>query len=336
MTTKASHEDQPSKSGLSLERSDVLFFIDNGPVAQAAIHHAQKVASAFHGKVVVVQVLCKPTNLSGPIDPVDWSIKKQQTVNRLELLTKRAKDAAHPCSIELLEGQCIGQIKAFMEHRQGDIAASPRSRSDMGWHSSETAWGVLMSKSAAVLMIPDDAIIEPNTPYRRILVPLDGSSRAEAALPKAIFLARAESAELMLCYVAPDPGLTAFGAKDQEAERLHVLVKKRNEQAGKTYLAQIRKKLEQNGLKIAVRLSSDGDARRALIKIVSQEAVDFVVMATHGQSGHNDVPTGDVARFILDKADVPVLLLRYRNGREKNHSFGKVVSTGIRLPVGTD
>lgn len=336
MMTKASHEDESSKTGLTLEPSDVLFFIDSGPVAQAAIHHAQKVASAFHGKVVVVQVLCKPTNGNGPIDPVDWNIKKQQTVNRLELLTKGAKDAAHPCSIELLEGQCIGQIKAFMEHRQGDIAAAPRSRSDMGWHSSETAWGVLMSKSAAVLMIPDDAMIEPNTPYRRILVPLDGSSRAEAALPKAIVLARAESAELMLCYVAPDPGLTGFGTKDQEAERLHALVKKRNEQAGKTYLAQIKKKLEHSGLKIAVKLFSGGDARRALINVVSQEAVDFVVMATHGQSGHKDVPTGDVARFVLDKADVPVLLLRYRNGRDSNHTFGKVVSIGVRQPVGTD
>ncbi len=48
---------------------------------------------------------------------------------------QQVKDAAHPCSIELLEGQCIGLIKAFMEHRQRDIAASTRSRSDMGFRA---------------------------------------------------------------------------------------------------------------------------------------------------------------------------------------------------------
>ncbi|MDB9801654.1 universal stress protein [bacterium] len=185
-------------------------------------------------------------------------------------------------------------------------------------------------------MIPDDAKITPDVGYRRILLPLDGSSRAETALQKTITLARAEAAELILCYVIPDSGLTEFGQKDPEAESLHRRVRKQNELSGTTYLARIKKRLEQSGLKVSVRISHAGDARRALLDVMTQEKVDFVVMATHGQSGYKDVPTGDVARFLLDRADTPVLLVRPRNGHTNNHAFGDVLSTGARLPSGTD
>lgn len=325
-----------SKPVQAFVSSDVLVFVEDATVTAASISHAHKVACAFGGNVVLVQVLCKPVNGNGLIDPVEWDIKKQNALKQLGLLTRELEGAGQPCSVVLLEGQCVTQVRAFLEHRQGDIAASPRSRGDTGWYLSETAWGVLLSQSAAVLMIPDDAVIDPNALYRRILVPLDGSTRAEAALPVAIALARADNAELILCNVLPVSGLTEFGARDQEIERLHAIVRQRNEQAGKTYLARIRKRLEHNGLTISVRISHGVDVRRELIGIMSKEKADFVVMATHGQSGHNDVPTGDVARFVLDRSTVPVLLVRKRNGCDSNHAFGKESSTGARKSTGTD
>ena len=318
------------------EPSDVLVFIEDAAMTKASISHAQKIANAFGGKVVLVQVLFKSESGDGPIDPVEWDIKKQHSLKQLELLAERSENTNQPCSVALLEGQCVSQIKAFMEQRRGDIAASLRCRDQTNWPLSETAWGVLLSQSAGVLMIPDDAKITPDVGYRRILLPLDGSSRAETALQKTITLARAEAAELILCYVIPDSGLTEFGQKDPEAESLHRRVRKQNELSGTTYLARIKKKLEQSGLKVSVRISHAGDARRALLDVMTQEKVDFVVMATHGQSGYKDVPTGDVARFLLDRADTPVLLVRPRNGHTNNHAFGDVLSTGARLPSGTD
>ena len=185
-------------------------------------------------------------------------------------------------------------------------------------------------------MIPENAKADGKRTYERILVPLDGSLRAESALPKAVLLAKAEAAELVLCHVAPQSGLSAFGMSDQEAENLHKLVSKRNETAGKNYLARIRNRLAQNGLKVSVRLSKDGDPRRSLIELITREKADFVVMATHGESGHKDVPTGDVARYVLERADIPVLLVRPGSGRQGNHTFGKLSSEGVRQPVGTD
>lgn len=320
----------------AFDASDVLVFIEDGAVTAANIRHSQKVAKVFGGKVILVQVLCKPVNGNGPIDPVEWDIKKQNTLKQLGVLSKGSERANQTCTVELLEGQCISQIKAFIENRQGDIAASPRSGSNSAWRLSETAWGVLSSQSAAVLMLPDDAGTDTKVRYRRILLPLDGSSRAEIAMSPAIKLARAEDAELMLCYVVPDPSLEDFEASDAATDRLSALIRRKKEHAGKIYLDRMKKRLEHNGLKISVRLPHGGDARRTLIDVMSQENIDFVVMSTHGLSGHKDVPTGDVARFILDRADIPVLLVRPRNGYGRHHIFGEIRSKGTRLPSDTE
>ncbi len=326
----------PAHANHAAAPSDVLVFIEDPTVPPPSLRHAQKVAGALGGKVVLIHVQCRSDDDDGPIDPIKWDIRKQKAMNWLTRLVQSADDADAPCEAKLLEGPCIRQIQSYLEKHQVDIAATMRSHGDNPWHLSETCWGVLSSRSAAVLMIPAETQIAADKPYLRILVPLDGSARAEMALPKAIRLAKAETSELMLCYVAPEPGLTEFGGRDQEAQRLHDMVRKRNEQAGKTYLAGIKNRLAHNGLKITTSISRSGDARRALIDAVTQHKADFVVMATHGQSGHKDVPTGDVARFVFDRADVPVLLVRYRNGRDGNHAFGNVASTGVRQPAGTD
>ena len=102
---------------------------------------------------------------------------------------------------------------------------------------------------------------------------------------------------------------------DREVENLHDLVCEKNEKAGRDYLARISRRLAQNGLKISVQTLNNGDARRSLIDLIARGKADFVVMATRGESGHKDVPTGDVARYVLERADIPVLLVRPGNGR---------------------
>ena len=329
-------KDQASNAQLCFAPSDVLVFIDDGHVNEASIRHAQNVARALGGTVELLQVLCEPAGGDGPIDPVDWDIKKHQALKRLDSLSQLSKGDDGPCRVSLLEGKCFSQIQSLMDLRTGDIAASMRSRDDASWYLSETAWAVLMSKSAAVLMIPDTATEGSDTPYRRILVPLDGSPRAESALPMAVRIAQADQAEVMLCYVPPDPGLTEIASDTHEAAQLHAQVLSLNTKAGKAYLERTKKRIGHNGPVISVKVCDSGDARRSLIDTMAREKIDFVVMASHGQSGHVDVPTGDVARFVLEKANIPVLLVRSRNGHLGNHTFGHVSSKGVRKPTGTD
>lgn len=335
-STTPRNKKQLSDASQSFDPSNVLVFLEDSNVNEASIRHAQNVAHALGGTVELLQVLRKPTTGNDPIDPVGWDIKKQKVLNRLGLLSKKVQAADTPCPVTLLEGKCSSQIQSLMELRSGDIAASMRSHNDGSGYPSETAWAILKSQSAAVLMLPNDAKDQSNIPYQRILVPLDGSPRAEAALPVAVKIAQAQKAELMLCYAPPEPRLTEINSNGHEAEHLHAQVRNHNEKAGETYLQQTKKRLEHTGAKVSVKNASSGDVRRSLIDTMSRENADFVVMATHGQSGHMDVPTGDVARFVLEKAHIPVLLVRSRNGHNGHHTFGKLSSKGVRQPTGTD
>lgn len=341
MTTSSRRKPQlgaasPPDGKTDKERSDIIVFVDEATANGFGVYHSQRVAGALGGKVLLVHVQFRPNGDNAPVDPVEWDIRKQKAQKWLDKLIKNANEDGVPCEAQLLEGHCRSQIQSIMGRHPRAIAAMLRPRSSQGWNLSELAWGVLRSSGAGVLMIPENAKVDRKKTYERILVPLDGSVRAESALPKAVLLAKAEAAELVLCHVAPQPALSALGMADREAENLHELVCEKNEKAGKNYLARICNRLAQNGLNISAHISNDGDARRSLIDLIVREKADFVVMATHGESGHKDVPTGDVARYVLERADIPVLLVRPGNGRQGNHVFGKLSTEGVRQPVGTD
>jgi nucleotide-binding universal stress UspA family protein len=317
-------------------RADVLVFVEAAQKDVGGIGHAQRVAHAFGGDVILLHVMELAPTEGGPVDPVDWDIRKQTTRKWLDGLASTLNDTRQGAQVMLLEGPCIAQISAYLERRQNDIAAILRPNGEDNWRQRDTACGVMGSRSAAILMIPQERPAPDTKGYRRILVPLDGSARSEDALPSAATLAKAENAELVLCYIAPEPGLTAFGMLDQEAAQLSSQVTKRNTQAGQTHLARIKNRLAHYDLDISTRIVGEGDVRRALIDTITRESVDFIVMATHGQSGHRDVPVGSVASFMLERAHVPVLMVRHRMGHPENHAFSDVTAEGIRQPAGTD
>lgn len=328
--------DNPLDPRQPAHKSDVLVFVEAAQKDVRGIRHAQKVARAFGGHVVLLHVMETTPAQGAPVDPVDWDIRKQTTRKWLDGLVDTLDEARRDTRVELLEGPCIGQIASYLEGRQDDIAAVLRGNGEEPWRMRDTACGVMGSRSAAILMIPQAPSARDPVEYRRILVPLDGSARSEDALPSAATLAKAEDAELVLCYIAPEPGLTAFGMMDQAAAQLGHQVTRRNTQAAQAHLARIKNRLAHYDLKIATSILGQGDVRRSLIDAISSEAADFIVMATHGQSGHRDVPMGSVASFMLDRADVPVLMVRHRMGHPENHAFGKVAAEGIRQPSGTD
>lgn len=315
---------------------DVLVFVDPDLKDSAGLQHAQNVALAFRGGIELLGVMTQPTAGTIPIDPVDWDITKRTAKKSLGRLAKTLGRNGEHVVTKLLEGKCIDQITAYTEARKGDIAAVLRSHDEGRWRLSDTIHAVLNAHSAAILIIPEAAQRVTPQNYKRILVPIDGSTRSQSALPFAVTLAKAENAELLLCHVTPEPGLTKFGIMDSRAIELDSEVTKRNTRAGREHLNKILNSLAYHKIKVSTCIVPAGDARRAVMQTAKREGVDFLVMATHGQSGHSDVPIGDVASFILDQADIPVLMVRHHLNGTDNHATGNVTSAGVRQPTGTD
>lgn len=146
--------------------------------------------------------------------------------------------------------------------------------------------------------------------YKTILVPLDGSERAEAIMPHVQDLARRYEAGVILLQVVepmrliigphetlPDwnPGLLELLAKDAE-----------------TYLTGWQEQVKQLGLEARM-IVELGPVVETIIKVAKREGADLIAMASHGRTGLAWVFYGSVAAGVLHRVDRPLLLIRSQN-----------------------
>ncbi len=147
----------------------------------------------------------------------------------------------------------------------------------------------------------------------QILVPLDGSRLAEQALPCAVMLGQGLSAGLVLLRAVSmetdaDEALKEIGL---EIERLM----DQAEAEAEGYLENVAAQIREPGLGVS-QVVRRGPAAETIVDYASQTDIQQIVMATHGYSGISRWRYGSVAERVLQSANVPVLLIRAKEGEE--------------------
>ena len=143
--------------------------------------------------------------------------------------------------------------------------------------------------------------------YKRILVPVDGSSTSDRALQEAIKLIDAQPAQLRLLHVIDDlQFLNAEGYVDYA--ELRELTKKIGERA----LSRAEEVARQADITVdTVLLEANGER---IARVIDAEALswsaDLIVIGTHGRTGFNHLLFGSVAEGVVRGSKVPVLLVR--------------------------
>jgi len=141
--------------------------------------------------------------------------------------------------------------------------------------------------------------------YRRILVPLDGSVRAEAILPHVEDLAQRFRAEVVLLLVVePSTPRTV-----PQGTRLDIDAVNEAAAEAERYLAELQARFQEQGV-VARRLVEYGRVVETIQTVAEREAADLIAMASHGRSGLTQVFYGSVAAGVLQRIDRPLLLIR--------------------------
>lgn len=171
--------------------------------------------------------------------------------------------------------------------------------------------------------------------YKRILVPIDGSTTSAQGLDEAIKLAQLTGASLRLIHVvdaltiASGPLPTAFYADE---------VPPRKRQVGEQILEQARTHVAASGVKVDTFLFDSVLPRVTEIIIEQAKAwgADLIVIGTHGRCGMGRVLLGSDAEQIVRMAPVPVLLVRAPENHDQTDTtaedFGADSSSG-RAPL---
>ena len=142
--------------------------------------------------------------------------------------------------------------------------------------------------------------------YKRLLVPLDGSSLAEAALEHARDLAKRFDAEVILlrvlispyAVVAPDMVLAGYDANLEEFSA-----------QAQQYLKRVAAKLEEDEVNVTT-VVCEGPVAEAILEHAVALDVDLITMSTHGRGGLSRWVYGSIADRILQAASCPVLVIR--------------------------
>jgi nucleotide-binding universal stress UspA family protein len=149
--------------------------------------------------------------------------------------------------------------------------------------------------------------------YQNILLPLDGSKRAEAILPHVENIA-ARFGSRVIILIVEEPAVQLEHDEIVNTER---------------YLqerAQMRKNITAYATRIIDRfrekdiaadlLIGKGQVVSAILDAAEKENIDLIAMASHGRSGWSRTFYGSVSAGVLQKIDRPILMIRSRRGHD--------------------
>lgn len=146
--------------------------------------------------------------------------------------------------------------------------------------------------------------------FRKILVPLDGSTLAEQALPHAETVALQAQAELILFRVVPHvtDEMIAVDALPLDWQSLEA-EQQRMVNDATSYVQGIALRLSAQGMPVKT-VVEVGHAADRIVDYATAHDVDLIVMCTHGRTGLQRWLMGSVAGRVTGSAPCPVLLVR--------------------------
>ena len=159
--------------------------------------------------------------------------------------------------------------------------------------------------------------------YERILVPLDGSSVGEAALPDVenmvLKMGACAQVEVTLLQVISEMTYDFLTEADAAQLPYNETDLKKIEQAAQKYLDRVAWGLGSKGLKVKT-IVKTGHAAEEIIKVAHEINADLIAMSTHGRSGLGRWAMGSITDKVLNHSDIPVLTVRAKRDSARSQS----------------
>jgi nucleotide-binding universal stress UspA family protein len=162
--------------------------------------------------------------------------------------------------------------------------------------------------------------------FQRILVPLDGSDRAEQAIATAANLARVSGGSIVLLQVV-NPDITHLETPGISMETLDAEIER-----AKQYLAMIAACNILSGISVTTEVLT-GDPALTIFPAAHAHQADLIIMCSHGSTGIRRWGIGSVSQKVARCSPLPVLILREGAGVPTNLHPGGVRSVRVQVAL---
>ncbi|MGZ6392212.1 MAG: universal stress protein, partial [Ktedonobacterales bacterium] len=142
--------------------------------------------------------------------------------------------------------------------------------------------------------------------HSAVIVPLDGGTLAEQAIPPAEMFARSFGVPLLLFRAIPLVVMPGTGFHVAQFERQALAAE---EHAAQHYLRELRRNLGRiAGVRIETMIDA-GDPSVAILDLAGSHPGSLIAMSTHGRSGFTRLLLGSVTFEVLHRTHIPLLIV---------------------------
>lgn len=295
----------------------ILVPLDGSLLAECVLPHAVAIARAFDARIILLRVLEKnQVNGAAQIfDLLNWQIKKTEAKLYLEKISAQLKKFQLQINAIVMEGLMAESITEYAQSQGVKlIILSSHGRSGVSqWGISSVAQKIILGSPTSVMIVraqqPVGSEVKEQS-YKQILVPLDGSQRAEYALPGITALARFHKSRIHILHVVKPPEMVRRLPPTQEDLDLANRIVKLNLGEAKQYLEQVKSRSRLEAIEGQTHLITGDNAAPALHGLVEQEGIDLVAVNAHGYSGNTQWPYGSLVINLMLYGKVPLLIVQ--------------------------
>lgn len=264
----------------------ILVPVDGSALSEVSLDYAAYVAELRQGQLLLLRSGQAPGNREY-LENHASRLRERGLKVAISEDQQRAEEAILSLSNEV-------DLVVMSSHGEGGLGR---------WLMGSTTTRVVQACAKPVLVVGGQALERVEfRPFRRLMLPLDGSETCQAALAPAVEMARAAQAELILfrSLVTSDldhalPSVAAAHAAEE------AMVSE--------YLDEVQVGIEGVPTRVLMHAATP---TRGIVSVAESEEVDLIVMTTHGRSGFVRWICGSVTEAVLYQAPCPVLVVSPR------------------------
>ncbi|NTW97420.1 MAG: universal stress protein [Oscillochloris sp.] len=294
----------------------ILVPLDGSPVSEQALATAVRLAQGSSASIHLAHVhspyTTAPITIEG-LPVIDEELRSLAADHELAYLRQAAGSipiSNHEPVIARLDGPIAFALSSYCHDIGAELVVLTthgRSGFTQLWIGS-VAESLLRSLHVPLLLLrPTPTPVEP-TPFRHIIVPLDGSALAEQILPHAMAMADHDGAELTLLRIIESHPVPAPGSNI--AYRPHEDTVTEQRDTATIYLDRLARELLAGGHPAHIAVVAAEHPARAILTAAEERGADLIALATRGRSGLTRAILGSVADKILRGGTLPMLALR--------------------------
>lgn len=312
----------------------ILIPLDGSSLAECVLPHVVAIARAFEAQVTVLRVVEQPPAIgqTRSVDPLSWNIVKSEAEAYLSGVALRLEEVDLRVDSVLLEGHAAESVIQFAHDKDVDlIMLSSHGRSGLsGWNVSSVVQKILLRSYLPMMIV---RAYQPTTlelsdlRYRKVLVPLDCSQRAECVLPVVTSLADFHDPQLLFVHVVRKPEIPQRTPLTQEDIGLADQITQRNREGAAKYLSQLQPQMISAAFNVRTCMTVSKNVAATLHEMAEDEGVDLVVLSAHGHSFVPKWPFGGATINFIAYGTQPLLIVQDVPPEEAILTIAEVAAT---------